>query len=159
MYSSPHRFSFLVIMLLLLISCDKYTVFDQVISIPIEGWDYTNKIEFEYVISDTLSSYDIQLYVRNTKNYAYSNLWLFIETMAPSGNYRHDTIEVTLADETGRWAGKSTQSINTLMVPYQQNIRFADRGIYKTLTQHAMRDTLLQDITDIGLHIQYHISK
>ena len=142
-----------------LIGCHDQTVFDQVTSISSEGWKYTDKISFEYVISDTLASYDILIHVRNTKNYSYSNLWLFIETFSPAGNYQKDTIEIALADETGKWLGEGSQSINTMLVPYKKDIRFSERGIYETRIQHAMRDTVLMNIMDIGLRVQFHEPK
>ncbi len=159
MYKKYYRYGLISLLLLFLLTCTSHTVTDQVYSIKAEGWEYTDKMVFEYAISDTLASYDILIHIRNTKNYSYSNLWLFIETLAPSGKYQRDTLEVTLTDENGRWLGKSTQSINTMLVPYKENIHFSDRGIYQTVIQHAMRDTVLKHITDIGLRIQDHLPK
>ena len=147
------------IALMYLSACNKQTITDQVVSIPAEGWYFTDKVNFEYVISDTMASYDILVHVRNLKNYSYSNLWLFIETISPSGNRQRDTLEIILADKNGRWMGKSTQSVNTMLVPYKEDVRFSERGIYETSLQHAMRDTVIQHITDIGLRIQYHVPK
>ena len=147
----------LLLTLFFLLNCkDNSIVYDRVVSLPGEGWEYTDKIGFEYVISDTLSAYDIQLHIRNTKSFAYSNLWLFVETVAPAGSMQIDTLEVILADENGRWLGRSEQSINTMLINYKENIHFPERGIYKTILQHAMRDTLLRNITDIGLRVKYH---
>ena len=153
------RLGISIFFIILLTSCHDQTVSDQVISTNTDGWKYSDKISFEYAISDTLASYDILIHVRNTKNYPYSNLWLFIETLSPAGNYQKDTIEITLADETGKWLGKGSQSINTMLVPYKNDVHFSERGIYKTQIQHAMRDSILTDITDIGLRVQFHQPK
>jgi len=138
------------------ISCGNKAVYEQVRSVPSGGWDYKEKIGFEYVISDINIAYDVSLHIRNTKGYSYSNLWLFIDTKSPDGNFQRDTLEVLLADEKGRWLGKSSQSINTMLLPYRVNVKFPARGIYFTTIQHAMRDTTLTHITDIGIRIDHH---
>lgn len=156
---SGKYYRFGIAIFFLLIACSKHTVTDQVTSIMSDGWEYNDKMAFQYAVSDTSVSYDVFILVRNTMNYSYSNLWLFIETHSPGGYSQRDTLEILLADESGRWLGKGGQSINTLLAPYKMNIHFPERGIYQTTIQHAMRDTVLKHVTDIGLRIQYHIPK
>jgi len=159
MISLPYRWISTIFLVLFVIACDKQTIYDRVIPLSADGWSYDEKVDFLYTISDTLKTYDILIHVRNTKSYAYSNLWLFIETLAPNDRIQRDTLEIILADETGRWMGKRKQSINTVLIPYREIVHFSGRGIYQTTIQHAMRDTTLKHITDVGLRIQFHSPK
>jgi len=148
-----------MVVLLSFISCGNNAVYEEVRSVPSGGWNFNERIGFEYVISDINSAYDVQLHIRNTKGYSYSNLWLFIDTKSPDGKVQHDTLEIALADERGNWLGKSKQSINSMLVPYRQNVKFPARGIYTTTIQHAMRDTTLSHLIDVGIRIDYHSQK
>jgi gliding motility-associated lipoprotein GldH len=97
--------------------------------------------------------------VRNTGEYEYSNLYLFVTTHSPSGLALRDTIEVVLADDRGKWLGKGAASVFTLYIPYRQNIRFPLRGIYQFDIEQAMWIEDLKHISDIGLRIEKVRSK
>ena len=79
-----------------------------------------------------------------------------MNTYAPNGSVLTDTLEIILADETGRWMGKGIGNVNEMQVPYKQNVFFINRGIFKVSIQHAMRDSTLSGILDIGFRLQYH---
>ena len=143
-----------VFSLALFMSCGERALYDEARALPTDGWDFRDTLEFTYVISDTSGVFDIYLHVRNEKQYSYSNLWIFVETTAPNGAMQKDTLELILADETGQWLGKGTRSINTMMIPYLRNIKFPYLGIYSMDVQHAMRDTVLPHIQNIGVRVQ-----
>jgi gliding motility-associated lipoprotein GldH len=92
--------------------------------------------------------------VRNTGKYEYSNLYLFVTAHSPNGNLVRDTVEITLADERGKWLGRGAASVFTLFYPYKTNIRFPMRGIYTFDIEQAMWIRDLGNISDIGLRIE-----
>jgi gliding motility-associated lipoprotein GldH len=134
--------------------CSTNAVFDETVALPDEGWNFKKPVEFTFPITDTTDQYDILLHLRNNKNYDYSNLWLYLQTTAPGGAIQRDTLELLLADGTGKWLGKGTRSINTMLVPYLQSVRFPQLGVYTINIQHAMRDTILYNLSDIGVRVQ-----
>jgi gliding motility-associated lipoprotein GldH len=145
-----------ITLVVFLFSCRQNQVFDQVVTLPSEGWSAENVLLFNVSIEDTAQVYDVFLHVRNAKNYGYSNLWLFIETTAPNGNSLRDTVEIRLADIDGRWLGTGIGNVNTLLVPYITQVSFKFRGIYTFAITQGMRDEVLEGVLNMGLRIDYH---
>jgi gliding motility-associated lipoprotein GldH len=137
-------------------SCNTGEIYDKTYTISSDIWVYDEILDFEFTVSDTSRSYDLYLLIRNSGAYHYSNIWLFVKTFAPGGNVLTDTIEIALSDEKGRWFGKGIGDVNEMQVPYKENVYFINRGIYKVSLQHAMRDSMLEGIMDIGFKLQYH---
>jgi gliding motility-associated lipoprotein GldH len=148
--------SALITIILVGLSCDKNRVYDHLVNIPSEGWAADKTMEFDVPVNDSKKSYDILLHLRNSGDYKYSNIWLFIETRSPGGNTLRDTMEIKLADDNGRWKGKGIGNIHELLVPYKQNILFPDRGIYHIIITQAMREEALKHVLNIGLRLQFH---
>lgn len=147
---------FIIVVILFALSCTHERLFDKTVKLPSEGWAADNSYRFNVNVADTSVFYDVNIHLRNTAQYKYSNLWLFIETTAPNGNSLRDTVEFMLADESGRWLGMGLGNINTMKLPYLQNIRFPYRGIYEFTIIQAMRSDPLENILDVGLHIKEH---
>ena len=140
--------------LLALFSCDRQRVFEEYRSFMDHTWDNHDILHFNVNISDTATAHNVYLSVRNTGEYEYSNLYLFVTTHSPSGLALRDTVEIVLADDRGKWLGKGAASIYTLYIPYRENIRFPLRGIYQFDVEQAMWVEELKHITDIGLRIE-----
>ena len=138
----------------ILFSCDPNLVYEKNIKIPDGIWYRDNTVLFEVVIEDTISSHNLFVNVRNTSLYPMSNLYLFIETTAPSGHSVRDTVEVILADEKGKWQGSGLGDIWDLQQLYKQNVRFAQRGKYSFEFKQAMRTEKLPFILDVGLRVE-----
>lgn len=145
---------FITFVLLLLWSCDRNVVYEQFVSIEDKTWDNSNIIHFNVDIEDTVSLHNIYISVRNTGQYEYSNLYLFVTSVSPNGNLAKDTTEITLADEHGKWLGKGSASIYTLYYPFRRNVKFPVRGIYQFHIEQAMWTRDLKHINDIGLRVE-----
>lgn len=140
---------------LLLLSCSNNPVYDEVYSFDDEVWNSKSPLNFKVAISDTTRSYDLFFHIRTKKTYAYSNIWFFLQTTGPNGASIHDTLEVELADKSGRWLGSGIGNVNAMLVPYLTSVKFAQRGVYEVTVVHAMREELLTDILNVGLRIGY----
>ena len=90
---------------ILLASCDSKRYYEENKPIVKGIWKSDDKAFFAVQINDTVSKYDFFLNVRNSPDYPYSNLYLFIRTTNPAGKKAQDTIECPLADYTGKWLG------------------------------------------------------
>ena len=138
----------------LLVSCDQDRVFEKNIKIPDGVWSFHDPVRFEVYIEDTVSMHNLYINIRNTSMYPMRNLYLFIETTAPSGHTLTDTVEVILADDKGKWYGSGLGDIWDLSQLYKQNIRFAQKGKYSFRYEQAMRTENLPFILDVGLRIE-----
>ena len=106
-------------------------------------------MEFPFKVVHTEPAYSMIIYVRHTERYPYQNMWLFVDN-----GPRRDTIEFYLADDRGQWLGDHHNGFIEMPVLLEENYHFPDTGNCTVLIQHAMRDSLLRGITDIGLEIQ-----
>jgi gliding motility-associated lipoprotein GldH len=61
MEKSVHRQVCFLFIVLIMFACDQETIFDHVVNLPIEGWNYKDKINFLYTVSDTVMAYDIRI--------------------------------------------------------------------------------------------------
>ena len=137
-----------------LLSCSGNTIYEQHIDIPDGIWNYQNKLLFEPEIEDTINSYSINIHVRHTNLYPYSNLYLFVNTTAPTGASIRDTFECTLADEKGKWLGNGLGDIWDSEFVFKSPVRFPYAGTYQFEIEQAMRREKLPFIMDCGFSIK-----
>jgi gliding motility-associated lipoprotein GldH len=143
----------LIIMVGIFISCNSNTIFNQNVELPSQGWYKNNAVSFNINITDSLTNYDFGLSVRNTTNYRYSNLYVFLITEFPNGNISRDTIECILANKEGKWLGKGWGDIKENQISLKTGLRFPLNGNYRFLIQQAMRVDTLIGIHDVGLSL------
>ena len=136
----------------ILISCSENTVINQSKSIT-ESWNQGEKIQFEFEITDTLSSYNFFLNIRNSTKYRFSNIYFFIDTKMPDGNQHRDTIECILADREGKWIGKGMGDIKENSILIRNQLLFPMTGNYSIDFEQAMRIEALKGIKDIGIKL------
>ena len=139
----------LVIGCLSLTACHNNIEYSRFHSIPSGEWAVDSVMEFPFKVVHTEPAYSMIIYVRHTERYPYQNMWLFVDN-----GPRRDTIEFYLADDRGQWLGDHHNGFIEMPVLLEENYHFPDTGNCTVRIQHAMRDSLLRGITDIGLEIQ-----
>lgn len=128
-------------------SCRSDIVYSQFVAVP-DQWHADSMAQFDYSIADTSVDYQILVYVRHTERYPYQNMWLFL-----SDGTMNDTIEFYLADDRGQWLGNRHHGFIEMPVLIEDNDHYPDTGVYHLVIQHAMRDSLLRGVTDIGMEV------
>lgn len=134
--------------------CDSRRVFEENTTIPEAVWNKNNVIKFDVDIADTLEAHNLFLNIRNANGYQYSNIYLFVTTHSPKGASIRDTVELTLADPSGKWLGDGIGDIWDNQIPYKMNVKFPYKGIYTFELAHAMRNEKLPFIMDAGIRIE-----
>ena len=149
------KYVFFLAVALFLFSCNSNVVFSEYKSIPEDkGWEKSNKIVLEADIQDTENRHDVYINVRNAGGYQFSNLFIFFTTKIPSGKMERDTIEITLADASGKWLGEGLGDIWDNRQLFKSNFRFPEKGIYTFSLEQAMRVDPLPQIMDVGVRIE-----
>ena len=150
----PSGVLFSLLTVLLTVACNDYVVYERNERIPGNVWNRFNIPVFEAEITDTLNPHNLLINLRNTGEYPRSNLFLFISVTSPGGAFTRDTIELVLAEPSGRWKGRGFGSVWQNRFFYRQNIRFPERGKYTFKVEQAMRIDDLPGILDVGLRIE-----
>ncbi|MBI9037314.1 MAG: gliding motility lipoprotein GldH [Bacteroidales bacterium] len=156
-FSSKPFFLISFLIVLFLSSCDLKSVYDKNFSFENTNWDKKNKVSFKIEISDTISQNQFFINIRNTTNYKYSNLYLFISTQLPDGSISKDTIECILADINGKWLGNGLSKLKENNILLKNDLVFPEKGTYIFEFEQAMRVDILEGIADIGIRIEENI--
>ena len=137
------------------LSCSNNNViYDESVVIPNASWNNQDLPYFDVNIEDTTSSYNFYFNIRHLENYKYSNFYMFLHTTFPNGNQTHDTIELILAYPDGRWIGKGSGSMRSNQILLNNNLHFPLRGNYHFEIEQAMREPVLNGITDVGVKFE-----
>jgi len=137
-------------------SCDGNRYFEQNIEILNNNWAYNDAQNFYVDITDTTSSFNFYLNIRNTTDYPYANLYLFIQTTFPDSVYARDTIEFQLANVDGRWMGEGYGEYKYSHFILREAMRFSQKGVHEFSIEHGMRKDTLSGISDIGIRLEYY---
>lgn len=145
---------FISIVIISFVSCQFNTVYNEVVIIEKSEWEKDKAAHFEVYIEDTTALYDFFLVMHNTTDYRYSNLFIFMSTTFPNRNQTRDTIELVLADVSGKWFGKGWGNVKETDVLLKSDLSFPLTGNYEFFIQHAMRSDTLDGIRSVGLRIE-----
>ena len=146
---------YIIILSISLISCEN-TVYENYYSFENASWNTDSIVNFTFQILDTTKHYDISLKIRHNVYYEYQNLFLFLDGLTK------DTVEIMLADKTGKWHGTGVSDIREFKHTIQAKKRFSSKGSYLLKVEQAMRYgekakiQRLANIIDIGLIISKH---
>lgn len=135
--------------------CERGIIYESYHKLEEAQWHQDSTLLFSPHIESITDPVDIDIRIRNSNNYMYSNLWLFIKTETPSGKTYKDTVEVPMADHKGKWLGKGLGDTFELNYPYKLNRQLPDTGVYKIEVTQGMRSEqgYIEGIRDIGLRI------
>jgi gliding motility-associated lipoprotein GldH len=156
MIKGPSNTIFLlsVSLLLLIAGCRNNVVYTDSTAFPSGIWKIDNIAEFKPDISDTAAIRNIFFTIRTGASYPFRNIWLFVNTISPSGKSITDTLQYMLADEKGKWYGRGFGDLRELDLPFRSGIWFPEKGMYRFRITHGMRTVDLKGVEDIGLRIE-----
>jgi len=143
------------IMAIALISCDNELYKAE--SKRIEGgtWNKDEVIIIPMGVKDTTSTFDYFVTLRNTEDYPYENIFLFIDLEFPNGRTLRDTLGVDLTTVDGRWKGKGAGSSYDNRILVNRKMRFPLMGEYVFRIRQAMRVEELEGVQTVGIEFDY----
>jgi gliding motility-associated lipoprotein GldH len=153
------RNRFLLIMSLLGIfvcACNRKIVVEDYQALKHSEWHQDSLLVFEMNIPDSKKVYDLSFNVRNEGHYPYSNLWVFVTIVPPSGKSLTDTIELTLAKPSGEWLGSGLGDLYDQKYPFKKTVFFPEIGKYTINVRQGMRTQtgILKGIHDFGISLE-----
>jgi gliding motility-associated lipoprotein GldH len=151
-----NKYIFVLILtsLLLLSSCNSNVIFSDSKVMNKNTWNLTDIPSFKVKVTDTINSNNVIFTLRTGSSYPFRNIYLFVTTTSPDGKSITDTLQYSVADESGNWLGKGFGDIHELNLTYKSNVYFPVKGIYQFNIQHGMRNEDLAGVYDIGLRVE-----
>ena len=146
---------FIVTVLLAIFSCNRIAVYEKNTSIPGYKWQQNFAATGTFIISDTLSPYNIYIVLRHTDAYKYNNIWLNIGIQAPGDTMFYQNVDLSLANDATGWEGSGMNDIWEVRKQLDTRQRpFSKTGEYKFSITQIMRDNPLPGIMSAGLRVQ-----
>jgi gliding motility-associated lipoprotein GldH len=154
-----NNFLFLLLTLVL-VSCDKKSVFDQYKSVD-NLWHKDSIISFKLPQFDASKKYNLFINIRDNNDYPYDNIFLIVSMKQPNKKTLVDTLEYKMANPDGSLLGDGFSDVKTSKLVYKENISFDLKGEYIVKIQHANRQTgkivglqNLKGVSDVGFRIE-----
>jgi gliding motility-associated lipoprotein GldH len=135
-------------------SCDSTRIYDEYAEIGEQGWAKDDAKNFEFNINDTTTFYNVIINVRNSSEYRYKNLYLFVEMTSPSNKFFIDTVEITLADNQGKWLGSGIGNIWQNRLNLIEKAKLLEAGTYRVKVSQGMRHDTLKSLSDVGIRVE-----
>ncbi len=138
-----------------LLSCNNNDIiYEKTKKLPNAEWQMDEVQKFNVEIDDTIAHYDFSIVIRNTIDYNYANLFVFLNTLTPDDEIAKDTLQFLLADKEGKWLGKGKGNFKESVFLLQHGIMFSQQGTYSFEFTQGMREETLVGIADIGIRIE-----
>jgi len=149
-----------VLLLFLVISCDKKRVFDDYKSVG-KNWNKDSIVTFNLPKLNPKKAYNLYVNVRDNDKYPFNNLFLIVSLEQPNRKVQVDTLEYQMTNPDGTLLGEGFSDIKENKLFYKENVNFTQKGLYKIHIKHAVRQTgkiegvaTLPGISDVGLRIE-----
>ncbi len=144
-------------LLFALSSCDSSMVYNESYSVKDLKWN--QKSPFVFItdsIIDINQGYNAYIDLRVNENYAYRNIYFFVDIEMPNKQVIRDTVNGWLQDEAGNWL-EDVSGFGTIKEKeflYRPKIKLPYQGIYKFTIYQAMREENLEDVEDVGFRLK-----
>lgn len=142
-----------LVSVLVLTACQDQPYFQQSFTFKNNTWARKNRPSFNVEIKDTSKAYNFILTLRTSTSYAYSNVWVYLNSKSPDKAYAREPFEIKITDEKGRWIGKKTGSIVENRLVFR-NRKLAKPGIYTFVFEQGITKKVLYNVLDLGLEIE-----
>lgn len=149
-----------ILMVFLVVSCDKKLVFDEYKSIG-NSWNQDSILTFKLPKLESEKRYNLYVNVRDNNDYPFDNLFLIVSLEQPNKKVVVDTLEYKMANPDGTLMGEGFTDIKESKLFYKENVPFIQKGEYKIHIQQAVRQTgkiagveNLNGITEIGFRVE-----
>ncbi len=144
---------FIIPVTVLFVSCSDNVIFSQYTEIKDGVWAKDRSFGFKIDVEDTVSTYEIDILLRNTDVFPRQNLWLSIAQEFNGQEVGRDTVDIFLLDEDGKWRGSGLGSGYDNQFVWKQHVRFPRKGSYVYRFSQLMRIDVLEGIERIGIEV------
>ncbi len=149
------------ILICLFYTCQSDIAYSEYHTIENSEWKLENELTFNLEMHDSISTYNLFINLRNTKDYEFSNLFLITRMSFPDQTQIIDTLEYEMTDAEGRFLGSGFSDIKENKLFYKENVQFSKSGNYLLQVKQAMRKRnevagieSLKGVKNVGLSLE-----
>jgi gliding motility-associated lipoprotein GldH len=139
---------------IMLCGCDASLIYEKDKTLDNSIWKSNDVVKFNVPITDTNTAYNFYLNIRVNSEYAFANLFLFMQTLYPNGQMSSDTIECFLSGTDGRWLGSRSGRIIDNQILLRKQFKYPLQGTYSFEFEQGMRNTVLENVENFGIRIE-----
>jgi gliding motility-associated lipoprotein GldH len=146
-----------MIIAILTTGCEDNRIYEQYTDFEEGYWLVSNKPEFEFVIDDSNTRYNLYSNVRNAVSYPWSRLFMTYYLQDSIGNVVHKSLtnDYLFEAKSGKPLGTSgLGDIYDHRLLLLKNYQFQKPGKYKIRFEQFMRTDTLQGILAVGLRVE-----
>jgi len=141
---------------LCLITCTSVDLYEKTVSFPDHEWKGDHKPEFDFIIQDTVSLYNVFFVLRHTEKYNYKNIWINLYSQQPGDTLRKAPFELQLATNE-KWLGSGLDDIYEHRIKLVEKVRLK-AGTYKLILENIMREDPLLHVLNVGIRIEKKVN-
>jgi gliding motility-associated lipoprotein GldH len=135
-------------------SCKQKPLYEQVIEISENSWNYKDSIKFDVFIKDTTAAYNLVLRVAHKDDFSFQNLYVKINSIMADGQSYSQIVSLNLQDRYGRWEGKCSNSVCKADILLIDHIYFRIPGEYSFVISQFSRTDNLSGIQSLRMIVE-----
>lgn len=135
-------------------SCQAIDLYERVVSIPQQEWKSSFKPQFNFIIKDSQTHYDVYVLLRHNEKYEFNNIWISLTYQLKGQQPVTGQYELPLANNEG-WMGTAMDDL------YEHRVRITPpegialkAGEYTFTIGQIMRKDPLDNVLNVGLRIE-----
>ena len=134
-------------------SCHQGPIYEKTLKMKNSIWDRFDQKLFEIPIEEAGKSYDISLVARNTNQFPYDNLPVYVIITTTSGEERMREITLPVR-ENGKMLGLAKGNTWEVSTVLWRNISMADKGKCKISIENMIPKIQTEGIAEIGIAVE-----
>lgn len=138
---------------IILFSCKEDSFYTKSYTFSNNTWEQDVKPVFKVDIQDTSILYDFVVTIRTTTDYAYNNLWVFLDTKPPHGQQVREPYEIKTTFPDGNWIGKKTGTIVEHELIFKRR-KVPYKGVYCFTFEQAITQKTVDEVLDISMEVK-----
>jgi gliding motility-associated lipoprotein GldH len=145
---------YLFLLPLVFAACTPIDMYEKSETVPGHEWKSDFRPAFNFVITDTQSTYKIFLVLRHTEKYSFNNIYVNLYIKGPDqDSAKKFQRDLRLATNEGGWLGTGVDDIyeHRSLLAQGQSLK---SGVYTFTIEQIMREDPLQNVLNVGLRLE-----
>jgi len=128
-------------------------LYEKTVAVPGHAWQSSFRPGFEFIITDSTTTYNIFLVLRHNEKYNFNNIYINLHITAPG----EDTATIVRRDlevaTNEGWKGTGMDDIYEVRLPLAEKFPLKT-GKYKFAVEQIMREDPLDNVLNVGVRLE-----